>query len=156
MQRGIIALFFICLCLPALAGPTMSLRLVDGSVITGEMLSYGGGIYRIRSETLGLLEIPDEQVETLLPSGAENRATPAPQASQGAEVLQLQQRIAGDASLMGLIMQLQSDPDMQAVLADPAILQAIASNDLESLQNNPKILQLMEHPVIQQIFQAVR
>jgi len=158
MKHIIAILFLACLATVAMAGPTMTLRLTDGSVITGEMLSFGDGIYRIRSQTLGLLEIPEERVATLVPPGSDAGA-PAPgpdnQALAG-RIGDLQQRMATDQGIMELIMQLQDDPAMQSVLTDPQVLQAIASNDLQALEANPKIQRLMDHPVIQQIFSRVK
>ena len=157
MKHIIAAVFLACLAAPVLAGPTMTLRLTDGSVITGEMLSFGNGVYRIRSQTLGLLEIPEDRVATLVPPGSEAATEPEDDsAALSAEIHGLQERMAGDRGIMELILQLQDDPAIQAVLTDPQVLQAIASNDLETLKTNPKIQQLMEHPLIQQIFSQVR
>lgn len=52
---------------------------------------------------------------------------------------------------MNSIRALQNDPDMQAILADPEIMQAVQSFDLTALRNNPKIIKLMQNSKIQSI-----
>jgi len=53
--------------------------------------------------------------------------------------------------MMNSILELQSDPDMQAVLNAPELMQAVQSFDLETLQNNPKIQKLMSNSTIRDI-----
>ena len=46
--------------------------------------------------------------------------------------------------MMNSILELQSDPDMQAVLNAPELMLAVQSSDWTTLQNNPKIADVKE------------
>ena len=63
----------------------------------------------------------------------------------------IQSSISSNAGLMTTILQLQNDPDLQAVLNDPELMMAIQEFDLEALQNNPKIQKLMLNPTVKSI-----
>jgi hypothetical protein len=63
----------------------------------------------------------------------------------------MQSSISSDPGMMTSILQLQNDPDMQAVLSDPELMRAIQSFDLQALQNNPKIQKLMRNSTVQNI-----
>ncbi len=52
---------------------------------------------------------------------------------------------------MQAIMGLQGDPEIQAALADPALVRLILSGDLEALRADPRFQRLMGHPGIQGI-----
>ena len=67
------------------------------------------------------------------------------------QVRGVQRRLAGDPETMAAIERLGSDPQVQAVLNDPAIMQAIASGDLEALMANDTFRQLMSNPSIRAI-----
>jgi hypothetical protein len=40
---------------------------------------------------------------------------------------------------------------VQAILADPQLMQAISSGDIQTLMNNPKFKEFMNNPAIKQI-----
>ena len=61
----------------------------------------------------------------------------------GAQIMDLQQQLMGDAEIMGMITTLQSDPQVQAALADPEFMQLVASGNLGALQSNPRFKALM-------------
>jgi hypothetical protein len=54
-----------------------------------------------------------------------------------------------------MVISLQQDPDVLAVLNDPAVMQAIAARDLDALQGNTKIQKLESNPTIRQILDLV-
>ncbi|KAB0670227.1 DUF4124 domain-containing protein [Oryzomonas sagensis] len=60
-------------------------------------------------------------------------------------------RLQNDEGSMALIRQLQDDPQMQALLSDPAVLRAVQAGDYGALMNNPAFLKLLTNPRVQQI-----
>ena len=63
--------------------------------------------------------------------------------------------MANDQGVMSMILQLQTDPDMQAVLSDPELMRAVQSFDLQTLRTHPKILKLMQNDKVQSIHNKV-
>ena len=147
------------------------IELRDGSVLTGELIGIEPGGYRIRTAALGELVLSESQVLAIRPTGAEGAGTPVssgggaggtdsdavPEIDEvSPDVLaNLQHRLIGDAQIMSSIQSLQEDPELQAALADPAFTQAVLSGDLATLQQDPRFIGLIEHPVIQAIIGRV-
>ena len=55
-----------------------------------------------------------------------------------------------------LIGALQSDPDMQALVNDPAILNAIQSGDISTLIQNPSFMKLLNNPRVREIEKSLQ
>ena len=130
--------------------------LQDGSRINGKILSMTGGSYQVQTDSMGVITIDKSKINSISQSGSQPTMSndAAMQAGQSA-VQNLQTTIAGDQGLMTSILQLQSDPDMQAVLSDPELMRAVQSFDLQTLQNHPKIKKLMTNSRVQSIQQKV-
>jgi hypothetical protein len=150
----------------AMVQPTMAdgLRIIeldDGSRIAGEILSFESGVYTIESGTLGRLRIPDERIRAIrsdLPQrypGNETSIT-VPGPSMGNQFAELQSLILSDPNILTIVMSLQNDPQLLSIINDPVTMRAITAGDLESLRNNPKILELEGHQTIQQLLQLMR
>jgi len=86
----------------------------------------------------------------LLVAAASGQA-PAASGALSSEVEGLKEQMLGDAGIMKLIMALQSDPQMQALLNDPAVMNAIQSGDLGALLQNPAFLKLLDNPRVKEI-----
>lgn len=84
---------------------------------------------------------------------------PAPQHRQDAidegQLQALQGRMLGDPQVMALIAALQSDPELQALLKDPAFVQALAGRDIATLAGDPRFVKLFSNPLIQEIIKRV-
>ncbi|MBL6690443.1 MAG: hypothetical protein ISP91_08630 [Pseudomonadales bacterium] len=129
--------------------------LEDGSRINGKVLSMTGGSYQVQTESMGVITIDKGKILSISQgSQPAISSDSAMQAGQSA-VQNLQTSIASDQRLMTSIRQLQSDPDMQAVLSDPELMRAVQSFDLQTLQNHPKIKKLMNNSNVQSIQQRV-
>ena len=63
----------------------------------------------------------------------------------------LKERMMNDEGIMRLISALQGDPEMQAILNDPAILNAVQSGDVNTLTHNPTFLKLLNNPRVKEI-----
>ena len=57
----------------------------------------------------------------------------------------------GNPEIMELMSSLLQQADMQAVLSDPAILEAVRTNNFNALLANPKFMQLLNNPTVQDI-----
>ena len=146
----------LCLTLfhPGARAEGRAIELRDGSVLIGELVGIGNGHYRIRTPMLGEIEVPESDVLAIRPAAAT-----APAAGNGAPgspdlqgtIAGIQQQIAGDPALMSAVSALQSDPELQAALADPAFVQLVMSGNLTALSADPRFLRLMANPAIQAI-----
>lgn len=63
----------------------------------------------------------------------------------------LQKRILTDDGIMAIVLALQDDPELQAVLGEPKIMAAIKAGDINALMNDPRFMRLMDNPRVQEI-----
>lgn len=140
---------------PVLAAQLRQLRLADGSVISGEIESIHDGIYTVTSPSLGTITVKDSEIRSIeTPSGSPDQTDAmanAPSAASTPQVDAAQRRILGDDTLMSLVTALENDPQLQDVLQDPAIMDAIRAGNLDALEQNAKVQRLMDNPKIQEI-----
>jgi len=135
---------------PGQAQELSEILLRDGSRISGEILSFDGDRYRLTSESLGTLSIDHHQIEQIrsLPdSGAGRQAAPIARDRMHS----LQQQLVTDPETMALIQSLQDDPQIQEIINDPQLLQAIMAGDLQTLRDSPKLQGLMNNPSVRKI-----
>ncbi|NOT53860.1 MAG: hypothetical protein HOP18_04565 [Deltaproteobacteria bacterium] len=154
--------------LPFLAhgGTVRELELIDGSVIRAEVLSMDGKTYRLQSDTLGTIEVPEYRVNAVRsPGDSEDspgeRTALEPTFSPTAPAVAaptltpstnaLQQALSQNPAAMSKIISLQNDPLMQQVLGDESTMRAVQAGDLGTLMNDPKIRALMNHPTIREL-----
>ena len=124
--------------------------LKDGSVISGEVLDFDGSQYTIKSSSLGTVKLNSAQISAIRsPSGASLNSSQAGFSQN--DISAIQQQLLSNQDIMAMITSLQNDPQMQAILADPKIMQAIASGDMQTLMNEPKFKQLLDNSTIKQI-----
>jgi hypothetical protein len=65
-------------------------------------------------------------------------------------VQELQQRMLGDEGLMAIILALQTDPEVQALLSNPKVVEAVLAGDLNTLQHEPAFLKLLNNPQVKE------
>jgi hypothetical protein len=126
----------------AAAGEVSRIELRDGSIISGEVVGFADGRYLVQSPALGQVTIDQSQIRSLQP-GAPAGGDPSGYGGYGAQIMDLQQQLIGDAQIIGMITTLQSDPQVQAALADPEFMRLVASGNLGALQSNPRFKALM-------------
>ena len=126
------------------------IELKDGTRIVGEVVSASQGNYLIRSKALGEIRLDESSIRSIQPSLGD-QAYPA----QPVELGSIQQKIANSPELMKLIADLQSKPQLQAILNDRHLLQLVLSGDMDSLRQDPRILQLLADPSVQAIIEKV-
>ncbi len=155
LRRLAMALCLITTCLPpaAPAEGTRFIELSDGSVISGQIISFENGVYTVASPSLGRLRLKDSEILSIRSNPGSPRAMQSsPQAPDAGQSFSgIERRIVGDPQVFALVMSLQQDPQILAILNDPAIMRAISARDVESLRNNPKIRELERNPIIQEI-----
>ena len=141
----------------AQASPTIELK--DGSRIEGDIQSVENGVYTLISPSLGTVHVAQSNIARIDYSGGDSKA----EASSGKTsahddaftrgIQQMQSSMAQDSRTVQSIMSLQSDPQIQALLADPAIMKAIEQGDYSSLLGNPKIQALESNEHLKEIVQ---
>ncbi len=125
------------------ATPTIELR--DGSRVQGDIQSIDHGVYTVVSRSMGTLHIQQSDVARIVYGGGQRddgdtgTGHSAQNSQLAAQSKQLESKLVQDPEMMKSILDLQSDPQIQALLADPAIIQAIQNGDYTSLLGNPKI-----------------
>ena len=138
---ALIVLAFLALAASAMAanaGQTRQIELVDGSVITGEVLSLSGGVYTIRSATLGTLRIKASDIRVIRMKG------PALRSGVRGQGTTIQGSMPDDTEILSLMHALQNDPDLQKLLQDPAVVKAVQAGDIAALMSNPEFTKLLE------------
>jgi hypothetical protein len=156
-----------------LAEPIRTIELHDGSVISGEIISFANGVYTIESSSLGILEIEDAKIRVIRSPATElvpstpQPAQPAPQPNSlqqlnpallpptttmgGSDLQSLQGLIMNNPETLNSVMSLQNDPDFQSILQDPEIMNAVMSGNFNILLSNPKFMKLLEHQQVKEI-----
>jgi small nuclear ribonucleoprotein (snRNP)-like protein len=140
-----------------LASPTIELK--DGSRIQGEIQGIENGMYIVISPSIGTVHIAQSNIARIVYGGdAANAAnssvrSPATNDAMASEVQQMQKSLAQDPAAMQSIMSLQSDPQIQAILNDPAIMKAVQEGDYMSLLGNAKIQGLESNAHLKQLLQ---
>jgi hypothetical protein len=142
------------------AADVRAIRLMDGGVIQGEIQSFDGKQYTIKTDSLGIMRIDASEIAAIVaPSsagvlrsptagfrGGEEAATISPR-----ELANLTRKMVNDDEIMVLIHALRSDPQVQAILDDQTLMQAVLAGDVETLSKDPRIKALMENPAVQKI-----
>jgi hypothetical protein len=127
------------------AAEPREIELTDGSMITGEVVSLSGGIYTVRSATLGTLRIEASKIRVIRLQGS---AAPS---DAGGQVKSFEDKMLGDSEIMETIRAPQNDPDLQNVLQDPEIMKAVQTGDIATLMRNPEFMKLLNKQAVQDI-----
>ncbi len=72
-----------------------------------------------------------------------------------AQVQEMQGKLLNDDGVMALILSLQNDPEVQALLSDPAVMSAVAAGDINALAGNPRFMELLNKPQVREIQKRV-
>jgi hypothetical protein len=93
-------------------------------------------------------------LEATEPSEPSARSTGVDEAVPPAEQIpRIQERLLNDEAVLKKIQALRNDPDIQAVLNDPALMEALRAGDLNAVMSNAKFMRLFENPDIQEILE---
>jgi len=152
MKHFLLSIALLLLSSVGLAAQQAQIELSDGSTLRGELVGVANGSYQIRTPSLGVVTVNEANIVSLSIGAADNTPAPAAAATANSSQIQaLQQGLMSDPQTMQMINGLMSDPQFQAILQDPAILEAVNRGDMSALSRNPAILKLMNHPTVQAI-----
>lgn len=130
----------------ATAAEMREIELTDGTIVTGEVVSLTGGVYTIRSATLGTLRIEESNIRTIRLKDSVRSS-----ANTGGEIMSLQNKMMSDGEIMNMIQGLQNDPEFQEILQDPEIMRAVQAGDITTLVANPKFMRLLNNQAVKDI-----
>jgi hypothetical protein len=72
------------------------------------------------------------------------------------QVQAIQQQMLNNPEIMTIILSLQNDPDMQALLNDPTLMAEIQAGKLNTFVHDPRLLRLLGKPQIKDVEQRLR
>ncbi len=151
-------LFFGTLCGSVFGDDLSEIVLNDGTTLYGEVVSLSNGIYTLKTGSLGIIEIEKSKIRSMRLK-ADDMAKPTEAApnlpQQMPDIQAIQKTIAEDPELMNSIRSLQDDPQVQKAMQDPKIIEALNAGDLGALMANPKILELLNNPKVNDIQKKV-
>ena len=139
------------------AGVVSQIKLVDGSVIQAEIISFSNGVYKIHSEMLGTLSIAEDRVQSIRPNKSQSpemleKLEPS-DLSVGKKVQGLRQKLTSDPETMEMLLDLGKDPSMIGVLNDKELMRNIQQGNLSTVIKNPKIQKLMRSKAVGEVIQ---
>jgi hypothetical protein len=131
--------------------------LKDGSVLTGEVVSLNNGVYTVKSDILGTIKLEESKVRVIRDRSVPPSATLSSNSSAaGGDVKSLQDKMMNDKEVMARIQSLQNDPEFQALLKDPKIMQAVNAGDVAALSADPRFMKLLNNPTVREIQNKVK
>ncbi|QPJ64850.1 MAG: hypothetical protein G3M78_05400 [Candidatus Nitrohelix vancouverensis] len=152
--------FSACLALAGTAfAQTSEIELNDGSVIQGKVVSFANGVYKIQTNSMGVVSIPEAKINSIHKRGA-SRSGSAPAVSSSGNVQQqiesMKSQMMSDPKTLERIQSLQNNPAVQRILKDPNLMKAIQQGDLNQLGQNSDIQSLMNDQKVREIFETNR
>ncbi len=147
-----LALLITCASRCLFAAPLQQIVLQDGSQVNAEVMSLNNGIYTLKSPALGQFTVGAGQIQTIQNIRSTMPQAKAPEQTRApVNMEQIQSSLLANGDTINIIMALQNDPTVKAILADREIMAAIQRGDYDSLAKNSKIKKLMNKAEIKQI-----
>ncbi len=149
-----------------------TVKLKDGNVLRGKVVSKENGVYKIQTLTLGLLSVAQADIASIEEAASQGQASEAstyqsrsnqssspvgsslPQVSPEA-MESYRQKIAANPQIMDTVSSLAEDKEVLEIFSDPELKDAILRQDVEYLKNNEKFLKMADHPALQKIVQEL-
>lgn len=152
---------------PANAISAKIITLKDGSTLKGNVLELSRGVYKIKTQTLGIMEINQDDISSIATermhkahqAETQESVSVAPvvtQANLTAQVEKVQSQIMGNPAMMAEIQTLMNDPQIMDVIADPEFMQKIMKLDLNSIQDNPDFKKLLDNPKMRSLINQLQ
>lgn len=126
----------------------MLIKLKDGVVVRGEVVSMRDGIYTIRSKMLGEIAVRGSDVLSMSKIEDESGVFPA-------DRQRIERQIMSNPQFMQSVQNIAQDESVLEMLSDPAIKSAIMRQDVEYLQQNKKFKQFMGNPAVQGLVEDI-
>lgn len=152
------ACFLMLLTISVFADTQRQIEFNDGSIISGEIVSFSNGVYTIKSNNLGTLKIQDSKIRAIHSEStyltSDKKFNPQlPSLRTGLQAVQ--GLIMNSPNLMDTVLSLQNDPDFQSALQDSDVMNAVNSGDFNALLVNQNFMKLIEKPMIKEIAQEI-
>lgn len=151
------------MCSQVSASDMSNIELTDGSVVSGEIISFSNSIVTIKTESLGMLNINSARIRSITSKASQPHTDSehGDNSSQyngkfNTQVGNLEKQMRNDPALMELIMSLQDNPEFKQAMQDPEIQEAIRTGDTGKLASNPIIDRLLNNPGVLEIFNKVK
>jgi len=154
----ILVFSFILLTSPAEAQEPKLIQLKDGSTLTGNVIELNHGVYTIKTETLGIMKIneddilsisnkrfADAQAKDAVPAEAGTLSPGLTKSNLNSQVQILQQDILTDPEMMADLQQMISDPEIVEILTDESFMRNVMNLDMEAIENDPRYEKLMHN-----------
>lgn len=158
MKKNLKPLLFIILlgiACPLYAQSAKVITLKDGSVIKGNVLQLGDGVYTLETGNLGKITVPEAEVVSIAAESA-----PTPQDTAGTslkgQVQEIQTSLLSDPEVMTEIQNIMQDPEIRGVFSDPAFMQAIMSYNPDQIQQSEKTQYLLQNPKFQSLMEKIQ
>ncbi len=130
----------------------------EGTVHFSESLGEIPATYRKSAKPLDMNRTPNSESGLRQDSGAgrsESGQGSGGQSGVPSQMEGLKERMMKDEGIMTLIRALQDDPEMKALLSNPAMMSAIQAGDIGTLMNNPAFMKFLNNPRVQEIEKRV-
>jgi hypothetical protein len=145
--------------LPAYAQSEKVITLSDGSVIKGEVKSLVDGKYLVKSPSLGIIHIPEEDIQSisnpqLIPQNAQGIS-----ANPSALRLQtkgLERKLLSDPEILMDIQSIATDEEVLKMIADKNFLDAVMSMDEQRIMNNKTVQEFADNPRIRALMEKIK
>lgn len=138
------------------AAELQQIILQDGSQVNAEVMSLKNGTYTLKSPALGQFTVGAGQIRTIQTiRGGMSQSKSSEQTRASVNMEQIQSSLLANGDTVNIIMGLQNDPAVRAILGDRDIMAAIQRGDYDALAKNPKIKKLMNKAEIRQITGSV-
>lgn len=130
------------------------IELTDGSTIDGEIVSFSGGKYTVKSSSLGTLQIEDSKVRSIsngkqpVAGSSEKSALPIDSAAIQNGMQKLQRAIADNPEIMRTVTGLVSNSNAQALPNASEVMSTaktlLANQNLSNAVNDPTIKEISQ------------
>lgn len=130
----------------------------EGTVHFSDSLGEIPATYRKNAKPLEMKRTPNSESGLRQDSGAgrsESGQSTGDQSGVPSQVEGLKERMMKDEGIMTLIRALQDDPEIQALLSNPATMSALQAGDIGTLMNNPAFLKILNNPRVREIEKKV-
>lgn len=152
-----VILFLSLWMIPAIshAGTMNQIKLSDGSLIQAEIISFSNGVYKLRSDALGVFSLAEDRIQSISPNKTILTENPpqlnAADSLIGQQMQRLQQELMSDPATMKMLSDLQNDPAIRNILQDKELMQAIEQGNFNRVGQDPKIQSLMNSKAVENI-----
>jgi len=140
------------------------ITLKDGSILKGVLLELDAGVYTVKTENLGQVEINESDVLSINVPESIIDEFPKTNTNQNADITatmdqsqvmiqtqQMQKKLLSDPNLMKDVQNMLSDKKLIELMSDPQLMIDLKSMNKEKIKNNENVQQLINHPQMQNL-----